>query len=146
MSEEKTAIVTGESQSERYAVIEARWNGVFSERFVISYREEEALRQLIAGPSIIGTGFRSREAAIAAIPNRASRNAPTKDIREKNTFRSENVHRERQSPRQRPGHSVGLTETRRIACAILQRALATGVLLFYSRSVLGAAIRAFVAV
>lgn len=34
-------------------VIEARQNGVFSERFVIAYREEESLRELIAGWSII---------------------------------------------------------------------------------------------
>ena len=38
-------------------------------------------------------------------------------------------------------HRVGLTETRR---ATLQNAVVAGVLMFYSRSVLGAVIRAFV--
>jgi hypothetical protein len=42
------------------------------------------------------------------------------------------------------GYAVGLAETRRIACATLQNAVVAGVLLFYSRSVLGAVIRAFV--
>ena len=41
-------------------------------------------------------------------------------------------------------YTVGLTDTRRIACATLQNAVVAGVLLFYSRSVLGAVIRAFV--
>jgi|HubBroStandDraft_2_1064218.scaffolds.fasta_scaffold3534107_1 hypothetical protein len=39
---------------------------------------------------------------------------------------------------------VGLTGIRRTACASLQNALAAGVLIFYSRSLLGTVIRAFV--
>ena len=145
MPEKKTAIVTEESKGERYAVIEARWNGGFSERFVIAYREEESLRELIAGPSIIGIGFSSRESAIATIPNRSSTNPRSNNMREKHTFRREDDHRGPESPRKRPRHKVGLTEIPPLACAILQRAVATGVLLFYSKSLLGAAIRAFVA-
>jgi len=49
-----------------------------------------------------------------------------------------------QRPRQHPRHRVELTETRRITCAILQNAVVAGALLFYSRSALGAVIRAFV--
>ena len=142
---EKKVIATGESRSERYALIEARWDGIFSEYFVVAYREEESLRELIAGPSIIEIGFSSREAAIAVMPNRSSRNADSRNIREKRTLRRGDDHCGHQSPRQRPGHRFGLSESRRVACAILQRAVATGVLLFYSSSVLGAAIRAFVA-
>jgi hypothetical protein len=41
-------------------------------------------------------------------------------------------------------YRVGLAETRRIACATLQSIVVAGVLMFYSRSVLGAVIRAFV--
>ena len=39
---------------------------------------------------------------------------------------------------------AALTETRRIACAALQHAIAAGVLMFYSKSVIAAAVRAFV--
>jgi len=46
-----------------YAVIEARRTGGPSERFVIAYSNERALRDLIAGPSIIGCGFATRERA-----------------------------------------------------------------------------------
>lgn len=54
LSDKKTAIVAEELQGESYAVIEARQNGVLSEGFVIAYRKEESLRELIAGRSIIG--------------------------------------------------------------------------------------------
>jgi hypothetical protein len=47
----------------QYAIIEARRTGTPSERFVIAYSDETALRELIAGPSIIGCGFATREQA-----------------------------------------------------------------------------------
>jgi hypothetical protein len=96
MSEKKTAIVMEESQSGRHAVIEARRNEGFSERFVSLYRGQESLRVPVA------------------------------------------------APRQTLRLTVGLAETRRIACATLQNAVVAGILLFYSRSVLGAVVRAFV--
>jgi hypothetical protein len=130
MSEKKTAIVTAES---RYAVVEVKRNEVFPERFVISYGDEESLREPIAGG-----------AAVAAITNSSSTDADSKNIREKPAFRREDDHHRPQSPRQHLLHRVGLTEPRRIACATLQNAVVAGVLMFYSRSVLGAVIRAFV--
>jgi len=144
MSEKKTAIVRVESQSEQYAVIGVRRNEVFPEHFVIAYRDEKSLRELIAAPSIIGIGFSSREAAVAVIPNSSSRDADSKNIREKPAFRREDDHRGPQSPRQHLLHRVGLTETRPIACATLQNAVVAGVLMFYSRGVLGAVSRACV--
>ena len=47
----------------QFAVIEARRTDGPSERFVIAYSDESALRDLIAGPSIIGWGFATREQA-----------------------------------------------------------------------------------
>ena len=47
----------------QYAVIEARRTEGPSERFVITYPDEESLRELIAGPSIIACDFTSREEA-----------------------------------------------------------------------------------
>jgi hypothetical protein len=41
----------------QYAVIEAGRTEGPSERFVIAYPDEESLRELIAGPSIIACGF-----------------------------------------------------------------------------------------
>jgi len=45
----------------QYAVIETRRN----ERFVIAYRNERSLREFIAAPCIVASGFASREAAMA---------------------------------------------------------------------------------
>jgi hypothetical protein len=61
--------VTGlvDSSIAQYAVIEARRTEGPSERFVIAYRDEESLRELIAGPSIMACGFASREEAQANI-------------------------------------------------------------------------------
>jgi hypothetical protein len=54
---------TVDTLGERYAVIEAGHD----ERFVLSYREEKSLRDLIAAPSIIALGFASREQALSSI-------------------------------------------------------------------------------
>jgi hypothetical protein len=144
MSKKKTKIMTQESQSGRYAVIEVRRNEVFPERLVIAYRDEESLHEAIAAPSIIGIGFSSREAALAVISNGSSTGANSKDFRENPVFRREDDRRGPQSPRQPPLHRVGLTATRPLACAALQNAVVAGILMFYSRSVLGAVIRACV--
>jgi hypothetical protein len=51
----------------QYALIEARRTEGPSERFVIAYPDEESLRELIDGPSIIACGFANREEAQANI-------------------------------------------------------------------------------
>jgi hypothetical protein len=49
----------------QYAVIAGLRTETGIERFVIAYPNEESLRDLIAGPSIIAAGFSSREEAAA---------------------------------------------------------------------------------
>jgi len=51
----------------RYAVIEALRTDADPERFVIAYRHEQSLHDLIAAPCIIAAGFFSREEAKARI-------------------------------------------------------------------------------
>jgi hypothetical protein len=143
MSEKKTAIATGESQSERYLVIEARWYKPFLERFVFALRDEESLRQRIAGISVVGIGFGLCEGVAAVILSSSSRGADSKINPEKAAVDCEDddgVH----SPRQGLRHRVGLSETRRIASVTLQYAIAGSVLMFYSKNVLGAGLRALV--
>ena len=65
----------------QYAIIEARQTEVVpgSERFVIAYRNEQSLHDVIAEPRIIALGFFSREEAAAS--NTASVFfAPTKPV------------------------------------------------------------------
>jgi len=49
-----------------YAVIEALQTEPGSERFVIAYRNEQSLREVIAAPCIFAFGFSSREEAVAS--------------------------------------------------------------------------------
>lgn len=49
---------------EQYAVIEEVRSEGHAERFVMAYHDERLLRELIASPRIVATGFRSRDAAM----------------------------------------------------------------------------------
>jgi hypothetical protein len=51
----------------RYAVIEALRTDADPERFVVAYRTEQALHNVIAAPCIVAFGFFSREEAEASI-------------------------------------------------------------------------------
>jgi hypothetical protein len=144
MSEKKTAIATGEPPSGRYLVIEARWYQPLFKRFGFALCDEELLRERIAGMSIVGVGFGSCEAAAAVITNSSSSGADPKNGLEKPPVDCEGDSSGPQSPRQDLRHKAGLSETRRIAGVTLQYAVAASVLIFYSKSVLGAALRALV--
>ena len=141
MSEKKTAIMTGESQSERHAMIAVRWDEVFPE-LVIEHCDKESLRQLIAAPRVVGIGISSYEAAVAASSNRSSGNPDSIKTREKTVVAREDDGRVLQLAGQRPRQRVGLQDTRRLVYALLQHLIAAGVLIFYSKSVMGAALRA----
>jgi hypothetical protein len=60
----KAVYESADSSSEQFAVIESRWTDRRPDRFVLVYRDEESLRELIATPSIIALGFTSREDAL----------------------------------------------------------------------------------
>lgn len=51
----------------QYAVIETRRSQGRAERFVIAYRTERSLREYIAAPRIVATGFDSRDAAMITV-------------------------------------------------------------------------------
>jgi hypothetical protein len=137
MSEKKTA-------SERYLVIKAQWYEPFPERFVFALREGESLREQIAGISVVGIGFGACEGAGEGSPNSSSRGADSKNNLEKLAVDSEADHCGGRSPRQGLRRRNGLSETRRIAGATLQYAIAASILMFYSKNILGDALRAFV--
>ncbi len=144
MSEKKTERATGVSQSQRYLVIEARWYEPFLERFVIALRDGDSLHDGTAEISVVGIGVGPCEATAAVIANSLSGAADSKNKPEKLAVDCEGDHRGGQSPRQGLRHRVGLTEARRIAGATLQYAVAASVLMFYSKTLLGAALRALV--
>jgi hypothetical protein len=64
--------------------------------------------------------------------------------REDRATRCEDDHSGHQSPKRHLLQRVQLTGTRRISCVALQNALAAGILMFYSKTILGTVIRTFV--
>jgi hypothetical protein len=135
--------VTGlvDSSIAQYAVIEARRTEGPSERFVIAYRDEESLRELIAGPSIMACGFASREEAQANIDadfwTAAAWKKTPKD-------RAEKYQREVVSAKRRLEAGFNLTQTGRIVRGFLQAAVGGAILIFYSRNAVSTVIRSFV--
>lgn len=124
----------------QYAVIEARQTeaGLGSERFVLAYRNERSLQDVIAQPRIIAIGFSSREEAAAS----------------KRTFVY--VAPKKQVPRatvvEQHHHEFHWTERRRETGSALRRlggflvtswsdVVGSAVVIFSSRNILSAAIR-----
>ena len=125
----------------QYAVIEARRIEGPSERFVIVYRDEESLRDLIAGPSIIACGFASREDAQANIDADFSTAAAWKQTPRD---RPEKYQRGVLSAKWPLGTCFNLPRTGRVLRGFLQTALAGAILMFYSRNAVSTVIRSFV--
>lgn len=142
----KKAIGVKESKGERYAVIEAGRKGLSSERVVITYHDEQSLRELIAKPtSITEVGFDSVEAAVATFPKPLSRDVSLVSIPLGLPLRGDKYseHRDKlQSSEHEPRTGFGLPETRRLLGGLFQHAIAVIALTFYSRTLLGAVIRA----
>ena len=140
-------VMTGgvDSSIAQFAVIEARRTEGPSERFVIAYFDEESLRDLIAGPSIIACGFASREEAQAKIDGNFWIAAAGKQTPRAHTVDgAEKYPCEVLSAKRCLGGGVDLTQTGRIIRGFLQAAVATAILIFYSRNAVSSAIRSFV--
>lgn len=136
-------VMTGlvDSPNAQYAVIETRRTEGPSERFVIAYPDEESLRELIAGPSIIACGFASREDAQANIDADFWTAAAWKQTPRD---RAEKYQRGVLSAKWPLGTCFKLPRTGRILRGFLQTAVAGAILIFYSRNAVSAVIRSFV--
>jgi hypothetical protein len=125
----------------QYAVIEARRTEGPSERFVVAYPDEESLRELIAGPSIIACGFASREEAqVNADADFWTAAAWKQTPRD----RAEKYQRGVLSAKRRLGAGFNLPQTGRIVRGFLQAAAAGAILIFYSRNAVSTVIRSLV--
>jgi hypothetical protein len=118
-----------------YAVIQASSKKDRPERLVIAYQDEDCLRDLIAAPSIIGLGFRSREEAIANLEGHMSDAAPSKQKpRMTAMFHATDVKVELAG-----GH--GPVKHRRIPQSILQFPLAAVIAFVCSKNIVSVMIR-----
>src|ERR1700679_1315582 len=92
------------------------------------------MRERIAGISVVAIGSGLCEGVAAPIPNSSPMGADSKNNPGKRAVNCEGDLGGVQSPRQGLRHRVGLSETRRIAGATLQYAIAASVLMFYSKN------------
>ena len=115
------------------------------ERLVIPYPDEKTLRDLLAGPSIVGLGYSSREEAEASLCGYGTTFHP---LRRKSmaTLVAQNVQalKESVSDHLLARNKLSLGKTQGTICGLLQHTFAAVVVLFYSRNVLSAALRAFI--
>jgi len=112
----------------RYAIIEETRAGGGG-RFVVAYRKEYLLRDLIAPSCIAAFGFSSREEAVA-------RTKP--NVLNRNNEEGEHGARRKQPPPERRGSSQTI---RRFLGALYDDAVATAIVAFSSRNIISVTIR-----
>ena len=133
-----------DSSDLRYAVIEAHWSERPPERFVIAYCNEESLRDVIAAPSIIASGFASRERALAGLAGCLPAATGSKQMsRASAVDRAKEYIRRVHSARRRVGNWLSDAETWKTARRTLQPATAAAILISCSSNIVSATIRGF---
>lgn len=123
-----------------FAVISVR-RAPYCERMVIAYSDETALRTFLAKPSIVAVGYNSREEAERSSSSSDSAGQP---------LRRKAIATLVANGTQALGEFVcnhlstqDATTTQNI-CRLLQQGLAMAVVFFYSKNLLGSAIRALI--
>jgi hypothetical protein len=120
----------------RYAIIQASSNNDGPERLVIAYPDENCPHGLIAAPSIVGLGFASREEATAEVVGRMP------DLR---ASKAKPRHIPMSCQPQQdsdPASECGFVKNRRNTFHILQCALVTITVFFYSKNLFSVMLRA----
>jgi hypothetical protein len=133
---------TVDSSSVHYAIIAGLRTETGPERLVIEYTNEKSLSDLIAGPSIIGAGFASREDAVASsrapMPPAASyRQVPSATV-------DRNTERYRQTLERADRQGEMSSTLRRLARCLTNsysNAAITAAIIFSSRSLVSAIVR-----
>jgi hypothetical protein len=123
----------------QYAVIQISSMTEPSERLILAYRDERTLRTLIAGPSIVGLGFGSREEAVSsenAALEKAVGPAPASDL--------DSAREGQHQPYCREGQAAAwssFSSLLKLARGIVQFAFAATICVFYSKHIVSAIIR-----
>lgn len=115
------------------------------ERLVIAYSDEKSLRDLIAAPCILALGYRRRQEAVAGmdgcIPTGHTSMQQLRGVSAKTTAHSLE---EFVTSKPRAKDCLDSSTTRKIISDLVRHALAAAVVLFYSRSMLSAMVRAVI--
>jgi len=127
----------------QYAVIQLSSITDPPERLILAYTDERTLRALIAGPSIVGLGFGSREEALSTnnpTLEKAAAPAPANE--------SESARAGQHQPYCRAGRAAAwssVSSLRRLASGIVQFAFAASIYIFFSKNIVSATIRSVLA-
>ena len=136
----------------RYAVIETFRTEGGSERFVLAYRNEQSLRDLIAAPCIAAFGFSSREEAAARTKPSVSmattqKQVPTTQMPTTTVVDRTEEHQHGPHPGEERSETCSASPTiRQLLAAFYSDAVAAGIFVFFSRNIFSTAIRTFLAV
>jgi hypothetical protein len=118
-----------------YAIIQASSRKDHPEILVIAYPDENCLRNLIAAPSIVGLGFRSREEAMAKLVD----GMPTPEALKEKRRPISMSYKAQQDISAASGS--GFHKKHANTCHILQCALATITVFFYSKNLFSVLLR-----
>ena len=127
----------------QYAVIQLSSITDPPERLILAYRDERTLRTLIAGPSIVGLGFVSREAAVSSENPALEKAVGPEPANELDSAR-EGQHQ----PYCRGGGAAAwssFSSLLKLANGIVQFAFAATICIFYSKNIVSATIRSVLA-
>ena len=127
----------------QYAVIFVR-SEPRCERLVIAFPHQKTLGDLVAAPSILGLGYRSREEAQANI-DRCTTTVYSSRRKVKATLVTTIWSLNKfVASHEFPRAGFNLARTWSIICDFLQRSFAVAIVVFYSKNVLSAAVRALI--
>ena len=128
----------------RFAVIRVSSAEGSPERLVLAYPNEETLRGLIADTSIVGLGFSSLDEAGCAAGAAVTKGATpcqADGVAAGSHAEERPVHR----LREQLAHRMKLSAIRRFSTTIVQLGIAAAMFIFYSKNIVSAAVRAFLA-
>ena len=128
-----------------YAVISVR-SGPCGEWLVIAYPDEKSLRGVIAAPSILGLGYRSREEAQANIDRRATTACHSGRKLSAALLNPTGPTIQFVANHHCAGLAADFVRTCCILRDLLQRSLALAIIALYSKNLLSAAVRALISV
>jgi hypothetical protein len=114
------------------------------ERLVIAYPDEKSLRDLVAAPSILGLGYRSREEAQANIDRCTTTAYPSWRKVTATLVTTTRTLKKFVANHQLPRGWSKLAGTWSIIRDLLQHSFAVAIVVFYSKNVLSAAVRALI--
>lgn len=127
-----------------YAVIAGLRTERFPELLVVAYPDEESLRNLIAGPSIMALGFNSRDKAVQYAEQCSQTTlGPDQAISGAVSDKPSSRH---DCPSRKCQFIELFVDARKNVSSLLQYAVALGIISLYSRNAASVAVRTFLGV